>query len=157
MIPTVKDAQFVRICKLAILAAAIDCCLAGALFFLDGTLRAITAAGVAGLAFAVAASLVEAYWRRGPVDVNNRAVVEKKARRARAGVTIGVLLGFYIFLVPVRMFHAEWLVAGFYIGLFFFLGLMLSPLFWGLPNRRVALSARSRMTSMERAARTPYK
>jgi hypothetical protein len=155
MMPAVTDTQFVRLSKLAALAGVIGSCLAGALFFLDGTLRAMTAGTVAGLAVAVVASLVEAYWRRGPVDVN-RAVVEKKARRARAIVPIGVLLGFLL-LILVRVFHAEWLVGGFFIGLFFFLGLMLSPLFSGLPNRRAAPSAVSRKTSMERAARTPYK
>ena len=155
MMPAVTDTQFVRLSKLAALAGVIGSCLAGALFFLDGTLRAMTAGTVAGLAVAVVASLVEAYWRRGPVDVN-RAVVEKKARRARAIVPIGVLLGFLL-LILVRVFHAEWLLGGFFIGLFFFLGLMLSPLFWGLPNRRAAPAAVSRTTSMERAARTPYK
>jgi len=156
MMPAVTDTQFVRLSKLAALAGVIGSCLAGALFFLDGTLRAMTAGTVAGLAVAVVASLVEAYWRRGPVDVNRAVAVEKKARRARAIVPIGVLLGFLL-LIPVRVFHAEWLVGGFFIGLFFFLGLMLSPLFWGLPNRRTAPSAVSRMTSMERAARTPHK
>ena len=150
----VTDAKFVRIAKLAALAGAIVACLAGALFFLDATLRVMTAGAVAGLAFAVAASLVDAYWRRGPVDVN-RDVVEKKARRARVGVTIAVSLGF-VLSIAVRAFHAEWLVGGFVIGLFFFLGLMLSPLFRGLPNRPAAPSAVSRMTSMERAARTPF-
>jgi hypothetical protein len=155
MMPAATDAQFVRISKLAALAGAIGACLAGALFVLDGALRALTAGTVAGLAFAVAASLVEAYWRRGPVAVS-RAAVDMKARRARVGVTIGVLLG-ALLLILVRVFHAEWLLGGFFIGLFSFLGLMLSPLFWGLPNRRAAPSAVSQMTSMERAARTPYK
>jgi hypothetical protein len=155
MMPAATDAQFVRISKLAVLAAAIGSCLAGTLFFLDGAVRAITASMVAGLAFAVAASLIEAYWRRGPVAVS-RAAVESKARRTKAGVTIGVVLG-SLLLIPARVFHAEWLLGGFFIGLFLFLGLMLSPLFWSLPNRRAAPSAVSRMTSVERAARTPYK
>jgi hypothetical protein len=148
------DAQFVRIAKLAALAGAIGSCLAGSLFFLDGALRVMTASAVAGLAVAVAASLVDAYWRRGPADVS-RAGVEKKARWARAAVTIAVPLGF-VLSIAARAFHAEWLVGGFIVGLLFFLGLMLSPFFRAAPKRRAAPSAVSRMTSMERAARTPY-
>jgi hypothetical protein len=156
MMAAVTDAQFGRLCKLAALAGVIGSCLAGALFFLDGALRTMTAGAVAGLAVAVVAWFVDAYWRRGQVDVNRAVVVEKKARRAKSILTIGAVLG-CLLVIPVRVFHADWLVGGFIIGFFFFLGLMLSPLFWGLPNRRAADSAVSRMTSMERAARTPYK
>ena len=157
MMPAVTDAQFGRLCKLAALAEVIGSCLAGALFFLDGALRTMTAGAVAGLAVAVVAWFVDAYWRRGPVDGDRAVVVEKKARRARSSIlTIGAVLG-CLLVIPVWVFHAEWLVGGFIIGFFFFLGLMLSPLFWGLSNRRAAPSAVSRMTSMERAARTPYK
>jgi hypothetical protein len=154
--PALIDAQFARTSKLAVFAGVISSCLAGALFFLDGTLRTMTAGAVAGLAVAVAAAFVDAYWRRGPVDANRAVVVEKKARRARAGVPIGVSLGFLL-LILARVFQAEWLFGGFFIGVFFFLALMLSPLFWGRPNRGATESAVSRMTSMERAARNPYK
>jgi hypothetical protein len=159
MMAAVTDAQFGRLSKWAARAGVIGSCLAGALFFLDGTLRTMTAGAVAGLAVAVVAWFADAYWRRGQVDVNRAVVVEKKARKARRAksiLTIGAVLG-CLLVIPVRVFHAEWLVGGFIIGFFFFLGLMLSPLFWSLPKRRAANSAVSRMTSMERAARTPYK
>lgn len=154
MMPVVADAQFIRILKLGAIAAAIGACLSGALFFLDGTLREIAAGTVAGLVVAVAASLADAYRRRGPAPVG-RAAVGKKARWSRASVTIGAVLG-SLLLILVRVFQAEWLLGGFFVGLFLFLGLMLSPLFPGPPNRRPPPPASSRMTSMERAARTPY-
>jgi hypothetical protein len=153
--PAMIDAQFVRAAKLAALTGAIGACLAGTLFVLDGTLRMIMAGVVAGLGFPAAAWLIEAYRRRGPVDAS-RAAVDRKARWARAHWAMAGALASLIG-VPVRHFHLEWSLAGFLIGCLFFLGLWVSSIFRAAPIRRATLPATARMTSMERAARTPYK
>ena len=150
-----SDARFARICKLSVVATAIGFCLAGALFFLNGTPRSIASGALVGLALSVPAWLIDGYWRRGPVVVD-RAVVEKRARRNRAGVVIGIILG-SLLVLPIRVFHAEWFSLGFMIGFFAPVVLMVTPLFWDGPTRRAEPSPRSRMTSMERGTHTPYK
>jgi hypothetical protein len=148
------DANFIRICKLAGVAGGIGFCVAAASFFLHGNFRQIAAGTTAGLTFAVAAALVEAYRRRAPVDARP-AAVETKARRGRAAATIGVLLGVVGF-EPVRLLHAELFAMGFFVGSLAFLVLVISPLFWTRPRPRVESSPRARMTSVERAVNVRY-
>jgi hypothetical protein len=148
------DANFIRICKLALVSGGAGFCAASAAFLLQGDLRRITAGLTAGLMFATVAALADAYRRRGPLDASP-AAQEKKARRGRTLTVIAILLG-NIALVAVRLLHAEWLAAGFGLGIFAFFGLMLSPLFWAMPSSRVETSPRARMTSVERAVTLPY-
>jgi hypothetical protein len=148
------DASFTRICKLALISGSASLCAAGASFLLRGDLRQLTAGATAGLTLITAIALAEAYRRRGPLDASP-AAMEKKARRGRTFTIIGVLSGSLAW-VPVRLLHAEWLAAGCCIGVFFFVGLMVSPLFWTRPSPRIETSPRARMTSVERAVSVRY-
>ena len=141
MIRALDDANFVRICKLAAVAASIGICLAGASFLLRGNLRQIAAGAVAGLAVSTVTMLVETYRRCGPADTGPGAAI-RKAQRGRAGVAIGLLLASVLTGV-LRALHADWFVGGLVTGFFAFFGLMVSPLFWTPPSRRVAPSPRA--------------
>jgi hypothetical protein len=149
------DANFIRVCKLALVSGGAGFCAASAAFLLQGDLRRITAGVTAGLTLATVAALAGAYRRRGPLDASPAAQEKKKARHGRTLTVIAILLG-NIALVAVRLLHAEWLAAGFGLGIFAFFGLMLSPLFWAKPSSRVETSPRARMTSVERAVTLPY-
>jgi hypothetical protein len=154
MFRAVDDANFVRFCKLAAIAGAVGLLLAAASFLLHGSLRQMSAGAAAGLVFTIATGLVNAYRRRGPPEAAPAAAA-KTARRVRAAVIIGTLVGGTA-LVPVRLLHAEWFAAGFFISFFAFLALMVSPLFWTRPSPRVESSPRARMTSVERSVSVRY-
>ena len=145
-------AQSVRYPKLAAVALVLCLCFAAGASLLNGALRSVVAGCAVGLACAAAAALMGTYLRRGPRDVS-QAVVDKKARLSQVMVTASLLLAALgAFLVKL----APWLFAGYFIGVFAFLGLILSPLFSPAITRRKPPSPLSRMTSMERAARSDY-
>jgi cyanate permease len=154
MVRAVDDANFVRFCKLAAVAGGVGLLLVGASFVLEGRLWQITAGAATGLAFTVATGLLNAYRRRGPAEATP-AATEKKARRGRAVVVIGTVVG-ALGLVPLRALHAEWFAAGFFIAFFAFLALMVSPLFWTRSSARPESSRRAQMTSVERSVSVRY-
>ena len=148
------DANFNRICKLAVISGAASLCAASAAFPLQGHLRQIAAGAAAGLAFLTAASLVEGYRRRGLVDTSP-AAKEQKSQRGRTVSVLGTTLG-ALLILPMRLLHLEWLVIGCAIGMVAFVGLLISPLFWTRSGPPVDPSPRARMTSAERSVGVRY-
>ena len=148
------DANWLRICKLALISGGASLCGAGASFLLRGHLREIAAGVASGLAFAAVALLVGALRRRGPLDTSPAAAA-RKARRARMAVVIGTPLG-TVALVFIRLLHAEWFAAGLGLGIFAVFSLVVSPLFWTRSSRLADTSPRSRMTSVERGVGVRY-
>ena len=154
MVRAPDDANFIRFCKLAAVAGGVGLLLAGASLVLQGRLWQLTAGAATGLAFTIATGLLNAYQRRGAADTTP-AATEKKARRGRAVVVIGTLVG-GLALVPLQALHAEWFAGGFFIAFFAFLALMVSPLFWTGSSPRPQSSPRAQMTSVERSVSVRY-
>jgi len=148
------EAHFIRTAKLAAIAAVIDIGIVGASFVAHGNLRKIAVGAAAGLTLSIALMLIHAYRRRGPAEPSP-ITAAKRARQAVPSVSAGLLLG-GAGAVLLRPFDVEWLIAGFFIGLFGFFALMISPLFWTGPPRRTDASPRAQMTSAERAVNLHY-
>jgi hypothetical protein len=144
-------AQWVRTVRLAVIASFFALCLAGGAILLNGDLRSGMWGAAAGLMCTAVAELVNAYLRRGPADLSP-AAASKKARRARVGTIAALILAASCWYA---MRVAPWPTWGFLGGAFAFVALWLSPLFGLLTIRRAQPSPLSRMTSAERAARTP--
>jgi hypothetical protein len=154
--------QRVRASKLALIAGVLALWLAGAAFFLSGTLRSVAAGSAVGLLCAGAAVLAAAYLRRGALDVS-RADVEQKARRTRkimklavpVGAIIGIGVGIADDVAPAWLFAGfRWYFVGFYFGLLAFVALMFGPFFFWIARNYRSLSLPG-MTSVERAPRAP--
>ena len=154
MLRALDDANFIRFCKLSAVAGGVGLLLFGASFVLPGNLWQITAGAATGLAFTIMTGLLNAYQRSGRADTTP-AATEKKARRGRTVVVAGMLVG-SLGLVPLQALHAEWFAAGFFVGFFAFLALMVSPLFWARSSPRPESSPRAQMTSVERSVSVRY-
>jgi hypothetical protein len=109
----------------------------------------------AGLTISAAAALVDAYRRRGRLDLS-RAAVDAKTRSARAGTTAAIAIGLVAASILSRFGGSSVPLLGFVVGIFAFLALLLSPLFAPRRAAQPPTSPLSRMTSMERRARRNF-
>ena len=153
--PENDTAQWVRWPKLAAVAGVIALCLFGGAFLVKGSLRLFGWGLAGGLTFSAAAASVNAYRRRGRLDMS-RAAVDAKARRVRAGTTAAIAIGVAAGSMLSLFDGYSAPVLGFAAGIFAFLALLLSPLFALTITARPPTSPLSRMTNMERAARRNY-
>jgi hypothetical protein len=148
-------AQWARSTKLAAVAGPMALCLFGGAFFLSGGLRLFVWGLAAGLIFSAAEALVNDYMRRGPLDTS-RAAIDAKARRVRALTIAGIAVGSFVAFTVSHVGGFSAPVMGFFVGVFAYMALRLSPLSAPRITTRSPVSPLSRMTSMERAARRNY-
>jgi len=147
--------RWMRSTKLAAVAGIIALCLFGGALLLNGGPRFFGWGLAAGLAVSAVSTLVNGYMRRNRLDTS-RAAIDAKARRVRAFTMAGIVIGSFAAFMLSHVGGSVAPVLGFFVGVFAFLALVLSPLFAPSKEPRPPASPLSRMTSMERATRTNY-